>query len=238
MANIVLSSEAVAALSSANPMREGMTDDDVLARAAGLTLTDNGPPPVEFAILHPKHSAQEDDDDMIVPEHPRSADIQDMTVRSLLAEWNPGAEVGEYTWKPWIETEDRSRNGSTLAIPRPIRPLPSSRPTSPRPPDLENYFSQPIVTNRHAPPVVQSQPLPHSRSSEWSQPNGLKKKGSMPSMALSGFGMRGSSPIPGETQDSMASQGGVYTQIERGPFGGGQGGEKKKKVKKRAVGGF
>lgn len=200
----------------------GMTDDDVLARAAGLSITEREAPEVVFSVLHSRGGENPEKDES------RLTKLKNPTIRSLLAEWVPGKE---YKWKSWLDPiEDNNQSSrsqqSQLDIPtqRPIRPLPSSRPNSPRLPSNgpgPMSYSQPVNVNRNAPPVVQSQPLPNVQVVR-----GL------------GLGSRGSSPIPGMEERGEESQWGAATQVERGPFGGRRGGEKKKKVVKKRVGGF
>jgi hypothetical protein len=263
LSTAVLSSEAVAVLAGEDVPAERNADDEMLARAAGLSLSETGPPAVTFSVLKPRLPADddaEDEEDGEAVIHPLIGSIQQPTVRSLLAEWTISPPAS-YTWQPWLsppegETESQPPARLTIIAPtaqRPIRPLPSprsSRPSSPNPnlAAAPKSFSQPAAPRRDAPPIiVQSQPALQS----WNQPR--KKPGSVSAFANSGFGPRGSSPLAeerGRTRDSIGGeQGGAEgsqglgmsqslaaTQVERGPFGG-RGGEKKKKAKKR-VGGF
>lgn len=262
LSTAVLSSEAVAILAEEEAQAERNADDEMLARAAGLSLSEAGPPAVTFSVLKPRLPAEdvEDEADGEAVPHPLLGSIQQPTARSLLAEWTI-SPPSSYTWRPWLSPPEGDAGTHppahlTIVAPtaqRPIRPLPSPRSSRPGSPNANlaaapKSFSQPAAPRRDAPPIiVQSQPALQG----WNQPR--RKPGSVSAFANSGFGPRGSSPLAeerGRGRDSIGGeQGGgegsqglglsqslVATQVERGPFGG-RGGEKKKKVKKR-VGGF
>lgn len=224
LSSSIVSSEPIPVLSG--PSQEAtMSDDDVLARAAGLTINETGPPPVDMSILHSRDICNEDD--IGEPEDEGkglSEQLDTPTVRSLLAEWTIGTDPTSYTWKPWIVADNDDPADPTPTY-RPIRPLPSPRPGSPivRP---NTSTSQPIT--KYAPPIVHFTP---------GVLQGLRKAQSIPAI-LSAGGPRSSPPPNVASQGTVTvgeSQEVAATQTERGPFGGR--GEKKKKVKKR-MGGF
>ena len=124
----ILSSEP---LPTAKPIdaeaaRPALTPEDVLQRAAKLTLDEEGPPKVSLHYL-PEAAVLDDEEGLPRP------DIQIPTIRHLLSEWAPSADPKDYAWKSWVDPPDGDRPlEQTSTQTRPIRPLPSPR-GSPRP---------------------------------------------------------------------------------------------------------
>jgi len=228
-------------------LRPGSTPEDMFDQAAELSLKDNQPPLIKFSLLSPRsdHAA-----------HPAEAsenkiEIQGLTARHLLAEWDISSNPTDYLWKPLFEV----KGAQQITTPtRQIRPLPSPRP---------GHYIQSQPSSLPTVPVLrqsQSQALPYTQNSRASIPSfaahniaGMRQPQSTRlAMPLPSLLRRPQTPPRQHTRSSpppVLSHSLVSgidlpnTQVERGVYGGrldsGQIGKglRKKSVKKRA-GGF
>lgn len=217
------------------------TPDELFARTAGLSLNDQEAPPMSFNILPPRidHTPSEDESPLVTESKVEATKaLDEQPARTLLSEWTLGSDPANYVWKPW---RDHPRPDFFSPATRPIRPLPSPRPSS-----LHRFpNSQPTVPTfkPHRPLSAQYPPTltPISSFSPFPPPIvSLRPTESVPDLRKSiRDGIRSSPPI--QPYSSPPPSGGEFpsTQVERGVFGGRPeaGARTKKKAKKRA-GGF
>ena len=259
----ILSSEP---LPTAKPIdaeaaRPALTPEDVLQRAAKLTLDEEGPPKVSLHYL-PEAAVLDDEEGLPRP------DIQIPTIRHLLYEWAPSSDPKDYAWKSWVDPPDVDRPlEQTSTQTRPIRPLPSPR-GSPRPsqyaapvfaptasrtlgipslyqPRAYTQASQPVPYSLPAPTRQKGVPVVMSHTQRLASPRPSPPPSPIPGPGraanVSPTIRRQAARSPEALTGSLATpaQGWAATQVERGPFGGRPTGtgEKKKKPKKR-LGGF
>jgi hypothetical protein len=210
----VLGSDAISSLPTASqgPINTPDSDnpDELFARATGaLSINDREPQLIRFSYLSPQTHQQDPPGSSDLPGPPKVDQLQSLSARSLMEEWQVGDSPGVYEWTPWLnDTQGVSEPSDTLR--RTIKPLPSPRGSG----------SQ---AQGRVPPIPASQPTI------------LRSATSIPNFALEQplRPMARSSPPPMMPQSSLDL--GPQTQVERGPFGGRAG--VKKKPKKR-VGGF
>lgn len=190
------------------------TPEDLFERTQQLTLNENAgsAKEIDMRFLKPKgHPSDNFDDDL----DPRATGdvghaLQIPSARTLLGEWDLGADPGDYTWSAWRDAPSRV----STPIQRPVRPLPSPRSTQRFP------QSQPTLGRQ----------LPgHSLAAA--------SNAGFPAVIPLQQSMR-SSPPPVLQSSQAYPDFGASTQIERGPFGGRLESKKKKKPAKKRVGGF
>ena len=162
----VFSSDDLPPLTPADEVaRPATTPEDVLQRAARLTLDEKSAPEVKLHYLKPAEDTTEHGGEGL----PRPT-IQTPTVQYLLSEWNVGSDPGEYSWKSWVSPADADADGDqqttlrsgTQPSGRPIRPLPSSR-GSPRP--SQSQYAAPVF----APTATRSTQMPTLYSQQQGQ---------------------------------------------------------------------
>lgn len=148
------------------PVETAGTPEDEFARATGqLSLHEREPPAITFSLLAPRTQAAPaySDTDTSLPTRDDGPTkwAQGRTTRTLMAEWEIGADPRAYEWKGWREVSQNESTSSGTS--RPIRPDPSPR-------TAQTTFGIPAMTNSPAPfrkPIVnnaadlpQSSPLP------------------------------------------------------------------------------
>ena len=170
LSRTVLSSEMLTGTSKSSQaatFERAETPDELFARATGqLSLNDQQPRSVEFTYLSPKPKADCEGDNQ-TPNSTEPLDaLENATVRAMLDEWSVGSDPKEYDWKPW---RGDLIHDSTTPYLRPIRPLPSPRPSPTRvagtqPPLLRPAISVQTIMS-FSPPMARSSPPPMMPSS-------------------------------------------------------------------------
>ena len=109
---------------------EGLaTPDEDFTQATGrLSLGARAPRDIGFAFLQPQaevlwEGSEASEPPSVVPENKRDDRVQNKTARSLMEEWDCGADPRSYEWKGWLESAqiDISLGDDT----RPVGPMPS-----------------------------------------------------------------------------------------------------------------
>ncbi|KAL7420183.1 hypothetical protein Q5752_005149 [Cryptotrichosporon argae] len=225
LARVVVHTEPAAARTGT--AERPTSPDDLFAAAAGLSLNDDEPPPVRFALLGPRadaHTGRPRARAEAAKAAAAASALQGRSARALLAEWDAGALPGAYVWRGATAADDDEPAHPPLSSQRappesqrPIRPIPA-RTGSPARPLSQPHFGAPPILRRPATPPV---PPAHTLSSPTRPPR------SPPPLraALS------SQPHPLSSPGAPA----VQTQIERGAHGARP---VKKKSSKKRMGGF
>nr|XP_018266353.1 uncharacterized protein I303_00328 [Kwoniella dejecticola CBS 10117]OBR88511.1 hypothetical protein I303_00328 [Kwoniella dejecticola CBS 10117] len=227
--------------------------DDLFARAAGLSLKDpdHTPPEIQFAFLPPK-SNFEGYDDLNNPDgvpgrnvEPEAGkyddDLQNLTMRGLLADWKVGEDPTQYQWTSWRIDEKDHRGSSAQSQSQPQSQPQSQKPRIIKPLPSPLRQSQPQSHTQQAFPHQ----APHNQLKSSSSLTNLFERSLPPTLARSSpppmvmdFAL---GPGPGAGSSQPEESAWAATQIERGPYGGREkerDKEKKKKKDKKRVGGF
>lgn len=241
LSGTVLSSDDIPLLpAQTTQISRPSTPDELFARTAGLSLNEQEAPPMSFNVLPPRVDIThpEDESPLVIESKVEATKaLDEVHARTLLAEWTVGSDPAAYVWKPW---RDIPRPDFFSPATRPIRPLPSPRPSS-----LHRFpHSQPTIPTikPHRPLSAQYPPTltPISSFSPFPPPIvSLRPTESVPDLRTTRDGVRSSPPIQPFSSPPHSASEFPNTQVERGVFGGRPeaGARTKKKAKKRA-GGF
>jgi hypothetical protein len=215
--DLALSTDVFSALPFAKSKADLAEDDglETMSRATeAMTLTETGPPPVQFGYLNPiAHTARDttDDDDA------SSTDLElPPGVRLLLAEWEIGSDPGQFTYNDPYDDQQPATSSPIIPIPARKRAGKDQATQSQRPPLVATV----------APPVIADSRAALATAISASQPTttGLLVRSQN----------EAESNLPSDAHAALAN-----TQTVPGPYGGRlTTGKKKMAAGKKRVGGF
>lgn len=145
------------------PVGPPRSPEDLFAAATSNLSLDDSTPVAKLSFLTPRLT--EFSDEVMPVASPSFA-------QPILNEWTIGDDPASYHWTP------PSSIGTPLAVPRPVRPLPTSRPASPKRPLFQQSWaarSSPArIANSSPPRARASSPLQREITSQMAEPTFLQ----------------------------------------------------------------